>query len=226
MNRAKFLLLFTIAQLIFIMFMIISLGTGVFAAEPSNAEAPIQEVLELEEEEPKQEVVIEENTPQEEEQPKEQAEPTTTTITTTTTEEELISDADKEKINQFVDFISKLNKDELLDLLNQAKNWFIGIGIVGALSILTCIISLVAAIVKLHNEKIRNSQLTEQAKKEAIESANNFEKKLDERTQELKMLLLEFVNGLSDEDKKQVESNTESVKTMLFEILNKDKKED
>ena len=222
MNRAKFLLLFTIAQLIFIMFMIISLGTGVFAAEPSNAEAPIQEVLELEEEEPKQEV-IEENTPQEEEQPKEEAEPTTTT---TTTEEELISDADKEKINQFVDFISKLNKDELLDLLNQAKNWFIGIGIVGALSILTCIISLVAAIVKLHNEKIRNSQLTEQAKKEAIESANNFEKKLDERTQELKMLLLEFVNGLSDEDKKQVENNTESVKTMLFEILNKDKIED
>lgn len=221
MNRAKILLVITIAQLIFIMFMIVSLGTGVFAAEPSNAETPIQEVLELEEDEPKQEV-IKENTPQEEEQPKEEAE----TITTTTTTEELISDADKDKINQFVDFISKLNKDELLDLLNQAKNWFIGIGIVGALSILTCIISLVAAIVKLHNEKIRNSQLTEQAKKEAIESANNFEKKLDERTQELKMLLLEFVNGLSDEDKKQVESNTESVKTMLFEILNKDKIED
>lgn len=223
MNRAKFLLLFTIAQLIFIMFMIISLGTGVFAAEPSNAEAPIQEVLELEEDEPKQEVVIEENTPQEEEQPKEEAEPTTTT---TTTEEELISDADKEKINQFVDFISKLNKDELLDLLNQAKNWFIGIGIVGALSILTCIISLVAAIVKLHNEKIRNSQLTEQAKKEQIDNANRLEKKFDEGNKELKMLLLEFVNGLSDEDKKQVESNTESVKTMLFEILNKDKIED
>ncbi len=223
MNRAKFLLLFTIAQLIFIMFMIISLGTGVFAAEPSNAEAPIQEVLELEEDEPKQEVVIEENTPQEEEQPKEEAE---TTTTTTITEEELISDADKEKINQFVDFISKLNKDELLDLLNQAKNWFIGIGIVGALSIITCIISLVAAIVKLHNEKIRNSQLTEQAKQEQIDNANRLEKKFDDGNKEIKMLLLEFVNGLSDEDKKQVESNTESVKTMLFEILNKDKKED
>ena len=174
---------------------------------PNEDETPIQEVLD---EEPKQE--------EQEEQPKEEE-------VIEQKEEEVISDADKEKIKQIVEFLSKLNKDELLDLLKNAKNWFIGIGIVGALSILTAIIGLVAAIVKLHNEKIRNSQLSEKNKEEAIKSANNVKDMIDERTNEIKMLLLDFTNGLSDEDKKQVESNVESVKTQIIKMIQKENQE-
>ena len=179
------------------------------------------EELPTTEQEPKTTEVIEEEEPKEEEQ-----EPQTTeAITDETTEEEIFTEEEKSKIAEIVDFISSLDKEELMELLGQAKNWFVGIGIVGVITILTALLSLVAAVVKLHNEKIRNSKLSEENKKEAIESANKFMKLVDDKNAELKMLLLEFVNNLSDEDKKQVQNNVDTIKTKLIEAMNENKKD-
>ena len=204
MKRLKFLLAIMIAVLVFNVFIF-------FGAFTAHAEE-----LPQTEQEPQTTEVIEE------EEPKEEQEPIATTeaITDETTEEE------KSKIAEIVDFISSLDKEELMELLGQAKNWFVGIGIVGVITILTALISLVAAVVKLHNEKIKNSKLSEENKKEAIESANKFMKLVEDKNAELKMLLLEFVNNLSDEDKKQVQDNVDTIKTKLIEAMNENKKED
>ncbi len=210
MKRLKFLLAIMIAVLVFNVFIF-------FGAFTAHAEE-----LPQTEQEPQTTEVIEE------EEPKEEQEPIATTeaITDETTEEEIFTEEDKSKIAEIVDFISSLDKEELMELLGQAKNWFVGIGIVGVITILTALISLVAAVVKLHNEKIKNSKLSEENKKEAIESANKFMKLVDDKNAELKMLLLKFVNNLSDEDKKQVQNNVDTIKTKLIEAMNENKKED
>ena len=210
MKRLKFLLAIMIAVLVFNVFIF-------FGAFTAHAEE-----LPQTEQEPQTTEVIEE------EEPKEEQEPIATTeaITDETTEEEIFTEEEKSKIAEIVDFISSLDKEELMELLGQAKNWFVGIGIVGVITILTALISLVAAVVKLHNEKIRNSKLSEENKKEAIESANKFMKLVEDKNGELKMLLLEFVNNLSDEDKKQVQNNVDTIKTKLIEAMNENKKED
>ena len=213
MKRLKFLLAIMIAVLVFNVFIFF----GAFTAHAEELPATEQE--------PQTTEVIEE------EEPKEEQEPIATTeaITDETTEEEqeeIFTEEEKSKIAEIVDFISSLDKEELMELLGQAKNWFVGIGIVGVITILTALISLVAAVVKLHNEKIKNSKLSEENKKEAIESANNFMKLVDDKNAELKMLLLQFINNLSDEDKKQVQDNVDTIKTKLIEAMNENKKED
>lgn len=214
MKRLKFLLAIMIAVLVFNVFIFF----GTFTAHA--------EELPQTEQEPQTTEVIEEEEPKEEEQ-----EPIATTeaITDETTEEEqeeIFTEEDKSKIAEIVDFISSLDKEELMELLGQAKNWFVGIGIVGVITILTALISLVAAVVKLHNEKIKNSKLSEENKKESIEASNKFMKLVEDKNAELKMLLLEFVNNLSDEDKKQVQNNVDTIKTKLIEAMNENKKED
>ena len=211
MKRLKFLLAIMIAVLVFNVFIF-------FGAFTAHAEE-----LPQTEQEPQTTEVIEE------EEPKEEQEPIATTEAITTEEEqeeEIFTEEEKSKIAEIVDFISSLDKEELMELLGQAKNWFVGIGIVGVITILTALISLVAAVVKLHNEKIKNSKLSEENKKEAIESANKFMKLVEDKNAELKMLLLQFINNLSDEDKKQVQNNVDTIKTKLIEAMNENKKED
>ena len=210
MKRLKFLLAIMIAVLVFNVFIF-------FGAFTAHAEE-----LPQTEQEPQTTEVIEE------EEPKEEQEPIATTeaITDETTEEEIFTEEEKSKIAEIVDFISSLDKEELMELLGQAKNWFVGIGIVGVITILTALISLVAAVVKLHNEKIKNSKLSEENKQAAIESANKFMKLVENKNAELKMLLLQFINNLSDEDKKQVQNNVDTIKTKLIEAMNENKKED
>lgn len=213
MKRLKFLLAIMIAVLVFNVFIFF----GTFTAHA--------EELPQTEQEPQTTEVIEEEEPKEETE----QEPIATTEAITTEEEqeeEIFTEEEKSKIAEIVDFISSLDKEELMELLGQAKNWFVGIGIVGVITILTALISLVAAVVKLHNEKIKNSKLSEENKQAAIESANKFMKLVDDKNAELKMLLLEFVNNLSDEDKKQVQNNVDTIKTKLIEAMNENKKED
>ena len=212
MKRLKFLLAIMIAVLVFNVFVFF----GVFTAHA--------EELPQTEQEPQTTEVIEEEEPKEETEQEPIA--TTEAITDETTEEEIFTEEEKSKIAEIVDFISSLDKEELLELLGQAKNWFVGIGIVGVITILTALISLVAAVVKLHNEKIKNSKLSEENKKESIEASNKFMKLVEDKNAELKMLLLEFVNNLSDEDKKQVQNNVDTIKTKLIEAMNENKKED
>ena len=212
MKRLKFLLAIMIAVLVFNVFIFF----GTFTAHA--------EELPQTEQEPQTTEVIEEEEPKEEEQ-----EPIATTVAITTEEEqeeEIFTEEEKSKIAEIVDFISSLDKEELMELLGQAKNWFVGIGIVGVITILTALISLVAAVVKLHNEKIKNSKLSEENKQAAIETANKFMKLVEDKNGELKMLLLEFVNNLSDEDKKQVQNNVDTIKSKLIEAMNENKKED
>ena len=212
MKRLKFLLAIMIAVLVFNVFIF-------FGAFTAHAEE-----LPQTEQEPQTTEVIEEEEPKEETEQEPIA--TTEAITDETTEEEIFTEEEKSKIAEIVDFISSLDKEELMELLGQAKNWFVGIGIVGVITILTALISLVAAVVKLHNEKIRNSKLSEENKQAAIESANKFMKLVDDKNAELKMLLLQFINNLSDEDKKQVQNNVDTIKTKLIEAMNENKKED
>ena len=212
MKRLKFLLAIMIAVLVFNVFIFFGAFTA-YAEELPQTEQEPQTTEVIEEEEPKEET---------------EQEPIATTeaITDETTEEEIFTEEEKSKIAEIVDFISSLDKEELMELLGQAKNWFVGIGIVGVITILTALISLVAAVVKLHNEKIKNSKLSEENKKESIEASNKFMKLVEDKNAELKMLLLEFVNNLSDEDKKQVQNNVDTIKTKLIEAMNENKKED
>lgn len=213
MKRLKFLLAIMIAVLVFNVFVFFGVFTA-YAEELPQTEQEPQTTEVIEEEEPKEET---------------EQEPIATTEAITTEEEqeeEIFTEEEKSKIAEIVDFISSLDKEELMELLGQAKNWFVGIGIVGVITILTALISLVAAVVKLHNEKIKNSKLSEENKQAAIESANKFMKLVEDKNGELKMLLLEFVNNLSDEDKKQVQNNVDTIKTKLIEAMNENKKED
>lgn len=155
-------------------------------------------------------------------------ETTEATETTTTTEVEasektetetaVIDDETKSKLDDIIDFVQSLNEDELMELLNQAKGWVISIGVVGIVTILTAFIGLIAALTKLKNEKIRNSQLTEEAKAEKIADNEKTQETIIKQVNSVKLLLLEFVNGLSDEDKKKVESNIASVKARILEL--------
>ena len=157
-----------------------------------------------------------------EELPQENPEPTTEvveTTETTTQEEPIFSEEEKSKINKAVDFIQSLSKEELLGLLNEVKGWLISIGIVGGTSFLAALLGLIAAIVKLRNEKIRNSQLTEQAKQEKIDESKKWQEALNSKGNEIKGLMLELMNGLDDTEKKKVENNVASIKAKLYETV-------
>ena len=163
-------------------------------------------------------VNAEENAEPQEETTQEVVEPTQEEVKEEVKEEE-------EKINAIVDFLSKLNKDELMNIITTLKNWLIAIGVVGTISLLTAIIGLIAALTKLKNEKIRNQQLTKEEQDKRIEDNNNTQKTIVKEADSVKLLLLDFMNGLSDKDKEQVSSNIANVKARLLE-LNKDNNEE
>lgn len=130
-----------------------------------------------------------------------------------------LTEDEKNKINSLIDFIQSLSEDELIKYIDEVKAWAIGIGLAGGISLLAAITALFAAVMKLRNEKIRNSQLTEQAKNEKIAESTKWQEQLEAKTNELKMLFLDFINGLDDEEKKKVESNTLAIKERISSTL-------
>ena len=157
-------------------------------------------------------------------------ETTTTTeeVTTTTTEEQeeapvTLTEEEKSKLDSIVEWLSKLNKEELFELLGTVKNWLIAGGIVTVLGFLSAIIGLVAAILKLSREKTKNSELSEENKKKILDLTDSFEKKLVEGNNQIKALLLEFVNNMSDDEKKAMEANINDVRAKITKALEESK---
>lgn len=147
--------------------------------------------------------------------------------TTTTTEEEenlTLTEEEKGKIDEIIEWLSNLNKEELLDFLNTAKNWLVAGGIVTIISVLSAIIGLIASIIKLNKEKIKNSNLSDENKQKVLEMTANFEKKLIEGNTQIKTLLLNVINNMSDEEKKAVEANISDVRAKIESALNESNK--
>ena len=160
--------------------------------------------------------------------------------TTTTTEEEVVTNTDttiteeeenltfteeeKGKIDEIIEWLSNLNKEELFDFLNTAKNWLVAGGIVTIISVLSAIIGLIASIIKLNKEKIKNSNLSDENKQKVLEMTANFEKKLIEGNTQIKTLLLNVINNMSDEEKKAVEANISDVRAKIESALNESNK--
>ena len=145
----------------------------------------------------------------------------TTTDTTTEEEENLtFTEEEKGKIDEIIEWLSNLNKEELLDFLNTAKNWLVAGGIVTIISVLSAIIGLIASIIKLNKEKIKNSNLSDENKQKVLEMTANFEKKLIEGNTQIKTLLLNVINNMSDEEKKAVEANISDVRAKIESALN------
>lgn len=156
-------------------------------------------------------------------------EETTTTgeeVVTTTEEEEnlTLTEEEKGKIDEIIEWLSNLNKEELLDFLNTAKNWLVAGGIVTIISVLSAIIGLIASIIKLNKEKIKNSNLSDENKQKVLEMTANFEKKLIEGNNQIKTLLLNVINNMSDEEKKAVEANISDVRAKIESALNESNK--
>ena len=152
---------------------------------------------------------------------------TTDTTTDTTTEEEenlTLTEDEKGKIDEIIEWLSNLNKEELLDFLNTAKNWLVAGGIVTIISVLSAIIGLIASIIKLNKEKIKNSNLSDENKQKVLEMTANFEKKLIEGNTQIKTLLLNVINNMSDEEKKAVEANISDVRAKIESALNESNK--
>lgn len=151
--------------------------------------------------------------------------------TTTTTEQEqeeapvTLTEEEKGKLDAVVEWLSKLNKEELFELLGTVKNWLIAGGIVTVLGFLSAIIGLVAAILKLSREKTKNSELSEENKKKILDLTDGFEKKLVEGNNQIKALLLEFVNNMSDDEKKAMEANINDVRAKIEQALESSKQE-
>lgn len=151
----------------------------------------------------------------------EEDEVVTTTDTTTEEEENLtFTEEEKGKIDEIIEWLSNLNKEELLDFLNTAKNWLVAGGIVTIISVLSAIIGLIASIIKLNKEKIKNSNLSDENKQKVLEMTANFEKKLIEGNTQIKTLLLNVINNMSDEEKKVVEANISDVRAKIESALN------
>ena len=152
----------------------------------------------------------------------------TTTDTTTTTEKEeenlTLTEEEKGKIDEIIEWLSNLNKEELFDFLNTAKNWLVAGGIVTIISVLSAIIGLIASIIKLNKEKIKNSNLSDENKQKVLEMTANFEKKLIEGNTQIKTLLLNVINNMSDEEKKAVEGNISDVRAKIESALNESNK--
>ena len=157
------------------------------------------------------------------------------TTTTTTTEEEIVTTTEEEenltlteeekgKIDEIIEWLSNLNKEELFDFLNTAKNWLVAGGIVTIISVLSAIIGLIASIIKLNKEKIKNSNLSDENKQKVLEMTANFEKKLIEGNTQIKTLLLNVINNMSDEEKKAVEANISDVRAKIESALNESNK--
>ena len=155
----------------------------------------------------------------------EEEEVVTTTDTTTEEEENLtLTEEEKGKIDEIIEWLSNLNKEELLEFLNTAKNWLVAGGIVTIISVLSAIIGLIASIIKLNKEKIKNSNLSDENKQKVLEMTANFEKKLIDGNTQIKTLLLNVINNMSDEEKKAVEANISDVRAKIESALNESNK--
>lgn len=130
-----------------------------------------------------------------------------------------ITQEEKSKIDTLVEWVSSLNKDELFQVLENVKAWLIAGGIITVMSYLAAIIGLIAAILKLQREKVKNSDKEEKQKQAELETIDNFTNALKEGNTQIKNLLLDFVTNLSDKDKKAVEANIEDVRTKIQEAL-------
>lgn len=142
----------------------------------------------------------------------------------TTNQEVTLTEEEKGKLDKIVEWLSNLNKDELMGVLETAKGWLIAGGIVTVITVLSAIIGLIASILKLSREKTKNSNLSEENKKKILDVTDSFEKKLIEGNNQIKTLLLEFVNNMSDEDKKKMEANIEDVRTKITKALEESNK--
>ena len=148
-------------------------------------------------------------------------------VATTTQEEEesvTLTEEEKGKLDKIVEWLSNLNKEELLEFLNTAKNWLVAGGIVTIISVLSAIIGLIASIIKLNKEKIKNTNLSEENKQKVLEMTANFEKKLIEGNTQIKTLLLNVINNMSDDEKKAVEANISDVRAKIESALNESNK--
>ena len=155
----------------------------------------------------------------------EEEEVVTNTDTTTEEEENLtLTEEEKGKIDEIIEWLSNLNKEELLEFLNTAKNWLVAGGIVTIISVLSAIIGLIASIIKLNKEKIKNSNLSDENKQKVLEMTANFEKKLIDGNTQIKTLLLNVINNMSDEEKKAVEANISDVRAKIESALNESNK--
>ena len=90
---------------------------------------------------------------------------------------------------------------------------------------MAAIVGLIASMLKLSREKVKNSELSEENKKKILDLTATFEKKLVEGNNQIKALLLEFVNNMSDEDKKAMEANINDVKAKIEQALETAKQE-
>lgn len=153
--------------------------------------------------------------------------PVTTTTDETDEEQEetqvTLTEEEKGKLDSIVEWLSKLNKEELFELLGTVKNWLIAGGIVTVLGFLSAIIGLIAAILKLSREKTKNSELSEENKKKILDLTDSFEKKLVDGNNQIKSLLLEFVNNMSDDEKKAMEANINDVRAKITKALEESK---
>ena len=130
-----------------------------------------------------------------------------------------LTEEEKTKLDSIVEWLSTLNKDELFDYLNAAKNWLIAGGIVTVLGFLSAIIGLIAACLKLAREKTKNSDMSEANKKKTLEAYDALEKKIIDGNTQVKVLLLDIFNNMSDDEKKAMEANINDVKTKIEQAL-------
>lgn len=134
-------------------------------------------------------------------------------------EQSALTEEDRGKIETLIEYLKSLDKDELMDVLNTAKSWLIAGGITTILAFLGAVIGLIASMLKLSREKTKNSNLSEENKAKVLELITDFEKKLVDGNNQIKALLLEFVNNMSDEDKKAMEANVNDVRAKIEQAL-------
>lgn len=134
-------------------------------------------------------------------------------------EQSALTEEDRSKIETLIEYLKSIDKDELMDVLNTAKSWLIAGGITTILAFLGAVIGLIASMLKLSREKTKNSNLSEENKAKVLELITNFEKKLVDGNNQIKALLLEFVNNMSDEDKKAMEANVNDVRAKIEQAL-------
>lgn len=133
--------------------------------------------------------------------------------TTSLTQEE------KTKLDSIIEWLSTLNKEELFDYLNAAKNWLIAGGIVTVIGFLSAIIGLIAACLKLAREKTKNSEMSEANKQKTNELIDYFTNKLVEGNNQIKVLLLDIFNNMTDDEKKAMEANINDVRAKIEQAL-------
>ena len=146
-----------------------------------------------------------------EEQPSNNEEATEETAVTETS----LTEEEKGKLDKIVEWLSNLNKEELLEVLATAKNWLIAGGIVTVISILSAVIGLIAAILKLQRQKVISSDKEEKQKQKELERIEHFENMVKKGNDNIKMLILNLLNNATDEEKKAMEANIDDVRTKI-----------